>query len=314
MNRRHFLSLLSFSAVSGVSGVLPALACARGRGDDSPEAIARVGLERARKAGKPLLVLVIPSEPGAASERGEWFGSWLALADAALLADLALFERICVPMAALADLGVRDVDPKTEPVMLFIETHEDAPHAIAIDGALDEELVRAFANPWLQEGESYEAAELRMGTAIRARNAALTGWLRDTVKLDERMPRLAAQVDATLTDDERAQIAKHLAQPAAIDRTLLERAGAVVRDAIPVAETKQQEAAIRAIAAVTADAIRTKPPAGAVWARSSGCGFEFEDPNRHGDSDDAGIECGMGFVPEEGKRFLFFLQGADRGR
>lgn len=312
MNRRHFLSLLSFSAVSGVSGALPALACARGRGDDSPEAIARAGLERARKAGKPLLVLVIPSEAGPASERGEWFGSWLALADDALLADLALFERICVPMAALADLELRDLDDTAEPVMLFIETHEDAPRAIAIDGALDKELVQTFANPWPHEGESYEAAELRVGNAIRARNAALSRWLRDGVKLDERMAQLAAQVDATLTEAERALIAKHLAQPAAIDRAVLERAGAVVRHAIPFAETKQQEAAISAIAAAAADAIRTRPPAGAVWAHSTGCGFEFEDPDREGDTRDAGIACGMGFVPEDGKRFLYFLQRRER--
>lgn len=311
MDRRHFLSLLSISAFGGA---FPALAFGRRTGDDAPETVARAGLKRARAAGKPLLVFVIPAEPAAASGRGEWFGSWLTLADDALLADLALFERVCVPMAALAGLGIRDIDDAKEPVMLCIETHDETPRAIAIDGALDEELARKLANPWPQEGETYEAAEKRVGDAIRARNAALTQWLRDGVKIDECLPRLAAQVDATLTDDERAQIAKHLAQPATIDRTLLERAGAVVRNGIPVAETKQLEAAIRAIAAATTDAVRTQPPAGAVWARSSGCGFEFEDPDRHGDTDDAGIECGMGFVPDEGRRFLFFLQGADRGR
>lgn len=310
MNRRHFLSMLSFSAVSGA---LPSLSFARGRGDASPEAIARAGLERARKLGKPLLVLVIPQEPGQASERGEWFGSWLALADEALLADLALFERICVPTAALADLGIDGVDAAKEPVMLCIETHDATPRAIAIDGALDKTLVQTFANPWPQEGESYEAAELRMGNAIRARNAALSSWLRDAVKLDERMPQLAAQVDATLTDDERAQLAKDVAQPATIDGALLERASAIVRHAIPVDEPTRREDAIRAIAAATADAVRTRPPAGAAWAHSTGCGFEFEDPDREGDTRDAGIACGMGFVPAEGKRFLFFLTGARRG-
>lgn len=309
MNRRHFLSLLSFSAVSGA---LPALACARGRGDESPDAIARAGLERARKLGKPLLVLVIPAEPGSASERGEWFGSWLALADDALLADLALFERICVPTAALVDLGIEGIDDAKEPAMLCIETHDDTPRAIAIDGVLDAELERAFANPWPQEGESDEAAETRVGNAIRARNASLSRWLRDAVKLDERMARLAAQVDATLTDDERARIAEHLAEPATIDRALLTRASAIVRAAIPVDETKRREDAIRAIAAAVADSIRTKPPAGAVWAHSTGCGFAFEDPNREGDTRDAGIACGMGFVPEEGKRFLYFLQRRER--
>lgn len=309
MNRRHFLSLLSFSAVSGA---LPALAFGRGRGDESPDAIARAGLERARKLGKPLLVLVIPAEPGSASERGEWFGSWLALADDALLADLALFERICVPTAALADLGIDGLDDAKEPAMLCIETHDDTPRAIAIDGVLDAELERAFANPWPQEGESDEATETRVGNAIRARNATLSRWLRDAVKLDERMARLAAQVDATLTDDERAQIAEHLAEPATIDRGLLTRASAIVRAAIPVDETKRRDDAIRAIAAAVADSIRTKPPAGAVWAHSTGCGFVFEDPDREGDTRDAGIACGMGFVPEDGKRFLYFLQRRER--
>lgn len=311
MDRRHFLSLLSISAFGGA---FPALAFGRRGGDDAPETVARRGLKRARAAGKPLLVFVIPAEPAAASGRGEWFGSWLTLADDALLADLALFERVCVPMAALAGLGIRDIDDAKEPVMLCIETHDETPRAIAIDGALDEELARRLANPWPQEGETYEAAEKRVGDAIRARNAALTQWLRDGVKIDECLPRLAAQVDATLTEREREQIAKSAMQPAAIERPLLERAAAVVRNAALTDDAAARDAAVAAIAAAVADAVRTKAPEGSTWARSSGCGFEFEDPDRHGDTDDAGIECGMGFVPDEGRRFLFFLQGADRGR
>jgi hypothetical protein len=45
-----------------------------------------------------------------------------------------------------------------------------------------------------------------------------------------------------------------------------------------------------------------QPPTGAHWARSAGCGTTIEGKEDGG----AMIACGMGFVPELGRRFLLF--------
>jgi hypothetical protein len=45
---------------------------------------------------------------------------------------------------------------------------------------------------------------------------------------------------------------------------------------------------------------------GARWASSGGCATTFEHPEK-GDEDAGAIGCGMGFVPEKSRRFLYLL-------
>jgi hypothetical protein len=60
-------------------------------------------------------------------------------------------------------------------------------------------------------------------------------------------------------------------------------------------------ARIAARAAEARARLREKPPAGTRWARSEGCGVIIED-----DRDPSMFGCGMAFVPEKSKRFLYF--------
>ncbi|HZS38272.1 MAG TPA: twin-arginine translocation signal domain-containing protein [Polyangia bacterium] len=54
--------------------------------------------------------------------------------------------------------------------------------------------------------------------------------------------------------------------------------------------------------------VTSKPPAGARWARSSGCGTVVE-----GENDDSVFGCGMGHVPAQSVRFLtFYSRGLGR--
>lgn len=48
--------------------------------------------------------------------------------------------------------------------------------------------------------------------------------------------------------------------------------------------------------------LRDKPLAGAPWARTDGCGSIIEGIREH-----ANVGCGMGFVPDLSKRFLYFF-------
>lgn len=59
-----------------------------------------------------------------------------------------------------------------------------------------------------------------------------------------------------------------------------------------------------AMAAKVRDEIVKKRPTGGQWARSSGCGVDYEEGplKNHG-----GVDCGMGHVPERSQRFLNFL-------
>jgi hypothetical protein len=55
--------------------------------------------------------------------------------------------------------------------------------------------------------------------------------------------------------------------------------------------------------------VRRRLP-GSRWATSSGCGAEVEDPDPALGEVGAGVECGLGRVPEVCRRFLLFYTGA----
>jgi hypothetical protein len=56
------------------------------------------------------------------------------------------------------------------------------------------------------------------------------------------------------------------------------------------------------LAEVARKNVTQKPPAGAHWARSSGCGTQVE-----GVTDNLIMGCGMGHVPRKASRFLYFF-------
>ena len=132
--RRQFIQRLGLSAAAlSLPGWIQA--CSReksGSGVDEsaggkPPKSTREAFERARGRGRPLLVIVVPDEREAQSDRGDTWGVYLNYVDAEGLADLALCDVWCasafdVRAAFPAVTGVGDTT-----LAVLVEPDDSAP-------------------------------------------------------------------------------------------------------------------------------------------------------------------------------------------
>ena len=140
MNRRKFLGTAATAAVIATwPGWLrrafaetPALAK-----EAAGLAVLSEGYRHAQRAGKPLLVLVIPADDGQKYDRGRAFGEYLNHGSAEQLAPLALCEVACAEMAKLRRLA--PAAGEGEPLMVLIETDQVPARVQRFDVALVEE-------------------------------------------------------------------------------------------------------------------------------------------------------------------------------
>jgi hypothetical protein len=83
----------------------------------------------------------------------------------------------------------------------------------------------------------------------------------------------------------------------------IERIAVALRDALGPADPK--------LAAKVRARLSDHEVPGARWAISGGCGMTFEHPTKEEEEQMGGVSCGMGFVPEKSRRFLYLLAQAD---
>jgi hypothetical protein len=132
MNRRSFLAASALAAGFSLR-LRRAFADVSVLGAGAPLSHAkefREGLERARRLGKPLLVIVIPQDDAAKWERGRAFGEWINHGTPEQLAPLAGQVVVC---AGVVDMG--RYAPAGEPLMALVDPRHERP-ARALDGDL----------------------------------------------------------------------------------------------------------------------------------------------------------------------------------
>jgi hypothetical protein len=83
----------------------------------------------------------------------------------------------------------------------------------------------------------------------------------------------------------------------------IERIAVALRDALGPADPK--------LAAKVRARLSEHEVPGSRWAIAGGCGMTFEHPTKEEEENEVGVACGMGFVPEKSRRFLFLLAQAD---
>jgi hypothetical protein len=249
MNRRGFLktSAAAALALAGAPGLIR-----RAFADESCAPREQVGLaslagayRRAQRAGRPLLVLVIPADLETQWDRGAAWGELLNHGSDDQLAPLSLVDVACARLSDLARLVPRAGG--REALAMLVDTARVPAQVTRIDGNLPQ-----YEPADRYRGVDWQALELRESIVSTARIDALGRLLRD------------------------ALAPNGVAEPAAAAR----------------------EARAR---------LTDRPPAGAHWARSSGCGTIVEGVN-----DDSSFGCGMGHVPAKSQRFLTFLARGDR--
>lgn len=280
----------------------------------------RAAMATAKAHGKPLLVLVAPTE-GELWEAGNWFGSWLTHGGSMALQELALCTIACASLAEVAKVtGAKGdaIAPLPAVAMLLIDVTAvgdvDAPapkvtriepKLVPIDysggargGAPDE--VVAKQREQRQAGIDLLTKDLHDG--MNRHGANLVG--------------LAAAMRAKLTEVQLAALATWVADGkladaagaagARADAALLVRATAEVRRAIADLPAEQRTLRSAALtAAITTEVVGKQLP-GSRWQRPDGCGGEFEAPTEEEKKMSGMLACGMGMVSPLCERFLTF--------
>lgn len=239
----------------------------------------------AQRLGKPLLVLVVPTDDAQRWTRARAFGELLNVGPDAVLADLALAHVVCAEMTAVRALVPQA--PAGEPTMLLVEPDRVPARATAIDV------------PSLEEAA--------LVTAIHDALAP------DTATLTERARVVRMHIDArTLASVEAAvrgaSLAPHhppsrLGGAATVfgDAATVDRAAAVLALAAQTAPSASAHVLRDSLAKAAIARLRLTRIPGSVWANDASCGIEIE-----GASEPNMMDCGMGSVSPRSARFLYF--------
>jgi hypothetical protein len=262
--------------------------------DTARERQLRAAAAKAKAEGKPLLVFVVPDDENAAHVRGEWLGAWLVHGGASARLDLAL----CQPAAASAQ-EVRALArlplPAPVPALLLLDAAllDDADGLAMKCTPIEVDLPAASA-PERPEDLA------RLSTALAAALPQHAGAL----------DAMAQRVRASLPDADTERVLAWLAGGRRLDDELLVRVAAWVRSTLPSMKAEPARAAQARLLAAIERVWMRRPLPGARWGRTEGCGVDIEDPAAPGGVIGAGVECGMGRVPDVCRRFLVFYTGS----
>lgn len=248
------------------------------------------GYRAAQRAGRPLLVLVIPADKDKRWLPGHAFGELFNHGTPEQLLPFAMVEIVCAKMDALRRLV--PTAPPGEPLMVLVDTDRSPATARALDAKLVEDA--EFAG---EKWDDYQKAEDKM---IDARIETLSRLVREAVAEEPALSRYAAQNRAALSSAEQGQLADD-----ELSDALVNRAGPTLT-ALAV-NGKRDDLKPRLVASI-ARRVREKPPLGAKWAMSGGCGVTIESPEP--EEHNIAVACGMGHTPKRSRRFLYFYKRA----
>lgn len=302
MDRRRFLTLAASGTVAGATGLTLVRASGQATRSGDPEVeLVRETWETARALGKPLLVLVFPQRLGKyTGHRGREFGTWLNHASPRGMAELALVEVVCA-----TNRSVKRVFPQLKrlaipglPLMGLIGTEGAYPQTAPAEWLQTEltEMPDGFLAPDQTRNAIAAANADQLETLLRARLIHPPG----------RLPALASQAASALPSEERENLEELLETGHAPLGILADRGAALVLLSARRSPARRSEL-IDLLAQVTIQRLRIDPPRGALWANSTGCGAKIEGDDPRASS---GPLCGMAFVPELSRRFLYFYRKA----
>jgi hypothetical protein len=240
------------------------------------------GFRAAQRSGRPLLVLVIPQNPDDRWQPGQAFGELINNATVDEFLPFAMVEVVCARMATLRTLVPSA--PQGEPLMVLVETDRSPAQARALNVKLSYDRAARW-DPKLED-------EL-----IDARIHVLSNLLRSALVEEPYLSRYAEQNRLALTAAEQGAVTS-----GAWTDALLERAGPALTK---IALARNDTVLKSRLVANAQGRVRARPPAGARWASSTGCGVDIENAPPE---ERMLVACGMGHTPERSRRFLYFFK------
>jgi hypothetical protein len=304
ITRRTFFS--GAAAAGAAAFTLPAW-IERAFAQDRPAApdpldVVSAAYRRAQRAGKPLLVLVVPAEGSSAWIRGQHFGELINHAGPEAMADLALVEVVCASLEVLHRLAPLPPSPRgREPAQVFmvlVET-DAVPARVQLLTPRVAPSVDFFRG---EEGRSWEQMQIDEDRVIDRRIAVLSGAIHDFVAPDaatvrRRATQARARLDAATLRQIEAALPTGMIPP-----SLADRGAALLAEAALTATPRRRGDLTTALAAAATARLRQHEVAGAQWARATGCGSYVEAET----TEHLSPPCGMGHVSPRSARVLQF--------
>ena len=285
MKRRNFLAGASALALSPLM-IQKAFA-------DGAEALRSEALfeayRRARRAGRPLLVIIVPSKDG--WERGSAWGEYLNHGTEAQLAPLAIFEPACATADELAKLAPQ-AEVSSDAVLVALDTLKIPAATHTVETKL-ETSSRGLRRK-LYRGNLDRAAYIAAVDAQIDRNIE---------QLAEAADRARVAVRPTNPDQETALWKPKDGIAYDADEPSIEEVAASAGwyiERIRAGWGDPKGAIKAALADVVRARFRDERIPGSHWARSYGCGTQVEG------GEAAMVACGMGHVNARSVRFLHF--------
>jgi hypothetical protein len=291
MNRRDFLR----TAAAG-AGVVSLPAFLRAAFAEEADGRARIDAlvaarTRATAAGKPLLLLVVPGKDDAKYERGSLFGEWIIHGGRDAQEELLCCEIACATMAEAHKALPGVALPAGEPLMVLLETKDGKLAGTAVDPELPAIVLERAAD----ENRTEQALRNRIALVAQAVHKEI---LPEKTSIEER----AGTNHRALPEFERASLTALVEGTGIAEAQVVARGAAFLRFAAAKSASADARKRIRdALAEAYKTCVLDARPSGAKWAESCGCGVTVE-----GDAG-PGVACGMGYVPELSRRFLWFF-------
>ncbi|MDP2345085.1 MAG: hypothetical protein Q8O67_29340 [Deltaproteobacteria bacterium] len=232
--------------------------------------------------GKPLLVILIPDDPGEKYARGELWGELLNHGSTSSWAALACVEVVCATSAALHALVPGAVTGDA----LFVLVETDVMPAVATSATAT---IPSYGEGRRGGGDESWEEQQKNERKIGERRIAILGTLVEqtvfgtppgNVDVPSPLGRRVAQTNAAL------KAAGNL-----------EKFDPDARASLLVQAGDLERAQAAAVARLKVARVR-----GSKWATGGGCGVTVE-----GERDDVGIACGMGHTPALSRRFLYWF-------
>jgi hypothetical protein len=299
MNRRRFLRVAGTTAATSSAAAIVASwplllreAFAQAKAADAPAGLAVVseGFRKAQRAGKPLLVLIVPTDDGVKWARGRAFGAWLNHARDEQLWPLALCEVACATMADLRAL-VPSAGPG-HPLMVLVETDQLPATVRRLDARLPE------VDAGRPRGDSWEQRVRREEQAVDAQIAVLSTLLEKGLRDGDAFARRATQARAVLP----AAVASLADHPATLVPEQADQVAGLLGPLVGRGRDKEGQQLVAVLAKGAKQRLTGQRVPGSAWATSHGCGTRIE-----GEQVQHMIACGMGHVPAKSTRFLYFF-------
>lgn len=325
MKRRTFLSTAARTAVmaSWPAWLASAFAAESAKADSAADlAVLSEGYRRAQRAGKPLLVLIIPANDGDKYFRGQVFGEYLNHGSPEQLAPLLLCEVVCATMALLRRLVPTAGDG--EPLMVLVETdrvpaevqhlsetltarkHRREVSEVDLDAELPPKKKEKEEERWRRR---YEAGQRLENKAVDARIDQLAQLVHGAVMpslkvLTQRQEQQRTHAPAEFLSSVDAKLQK--AQDGLITPAELELAAAQIALCAQSAPLARKKSLWTMLGIAAGQKLQKSRIPGSKWAVSGGCGTRIE-----GEKQNLMVACGMGHVPAKSSRFLFFFTKRD---